>query len=376
MSNAPLRTDVFVVGGGPAGLAAAIAARRKGFRVAVADCSQAPIDKACGEGLMPEAVSSLARLGIPIGGNDGYPFAGIRFVDGARSVQAAFPGGFGVGLRRTILHRMMVERATEAGVAIYWGTRVDSTSGGELAMDGSPVRSHWIIGADGHNSRVRRWAGLDRERRQHTRFGFRRHFRIQPWSDCVEVHWGPGCQVFTSPVAPTEVGLAVLTRDPRMRLEDALDRFPEIKARLKDAPTTTRERGSVTAMLSLKSVYRDHVALIGDASGSVDAITGEGLSLAFQQAERLADALASNNLELYQAEHRRIMRLPMFMSRLMLSMDSRHRLRHGVMRLFEAQPRIFSMFLAAHVGGLTLWRKSQTISNDEKAKFQIAIGSR
>jgi flavin-dependent dehydrogenase len=50
MSQAQLETDVFIIGGGPAGLAAAIAAREKGCKVAVADCTRPPIDKACGEG--------------------------------------------------------------------------------------------------------------------------------------------------------------------------------------------------------------------------------------------------------------------------------------------------------------------------------------
>ena len=41
-------TDVFVIGGGPAGLATAIAARQRGFDVVVADGAQPPIDKPCG----------------------------------------------------------------------------------------------------------------------------------------------------------------------------------------------------------------------------------------------------------------------------------------------------------------------------------------
>ena len=59
-------TDVFIVGGGPAGLAAAIAARQRGLRVVVADGGHAPIDKACGEGLMPDALAELERLGIQL----------------------------------------------------------------------------------------------------------------------------------------------------------------------------------------------------------------------------------------------------------------------------------------------------------------------
>ena len=58
--------DVFVIGGGPAGLAAAIAARQRGFSVLVADGAEPPIEKACGEGLMPDAVKILDKLGVDL----------------------------------------------------------------------------------------------------------------------------------------------------------------------------------------------------------------------------------------------------------------------------------------------------------------------
>src|SRR5207253_2995692 len=74
----PSQTDVFVIGGGPAGLAAAIAARKRGFEVVVADGAQPPIDKACGEGVMPDGVAALARLGVAATINHGFPFHGIR----------------------------------------------------------------------------------------------------------------------------------------------------------------------------------------------------------------------------------------------------------------------------------------------------------
>ena len=56
--------DVFVLGGGPAGLAAAIAMRRTGLRVILADAARPPIDKACGEGLMPDSLAAARELGI------------------------------------------------------------------------------------------------------------------------------------------------------------------------------------------------------------------------------------------------------------------------------------------------------------------------
>ena len=70
-------TDVLVVGGGPAGLAAAIAARRKGMRVRVVDGAVPPIDKACGEGLMPDALKGLAEPGVRLPEGGGGVFRGM-----------------------------------------------------------------------------------------------------------------------------------------------------------------------------------------------------------------------------------------------------------------------------------------------------------
>jgi flavin-dependent dehydrogenase len=95
------------------------------------------------------------------------------------------------------------------------------------------------------------------------------------------------------------------------------------------------------------------VALVGDASGSVDAITGEGLCLLFQQAVALAGALEAGDLSLYQAGHRRIGKRPEFMADLMLLLGGRGRLRRRAMRAFEGHPRLFARMLAMHVGELS-----------------------
>ena len=84
--------------------------------------------------------------------------------------------------------------------------------------------------------------------------------------------------------------------------------------------------------------------------GSVDAITGEGMGLAFRQAVALADALVADNLEQYQTAHRRMARRPAFMAQLMLTLDRFPRLRPRVLRTFAAQPVIFERLLAVHVG--------------------------
>ena len=331
--------EVFIVGGGPAGLAAAIAARLKGFDVTVADAARPPIDKACGEGLMPDAIAALAKLGVVVTPQDGYPFRGIRFLGHGATVEADFPSGTGIGVRRTRLHQMLVDRAGSLGVNLLWGQRVTAL----------PERG-WIIGADGQTSRVRAAAGLEQTARESSRFGFRRHFRVAPWADHVEVHWGPGFQIYVTPVGPEEVCIALLCRDPQTRLSDALPYFPELSRRLVDAPILNSERGAVTRSRLFKRIYRDRTVLIGDASGSVDAVTGEGLCLAFHQAFALADALESGNLAAYEASHRKILRRPMWMGDLMLMLDHFPWLRRPALHAMHWQPAIFRKLLAVHVG--------------------------
>src|SRR5215468_2113131 len=187
-----LRTDILIIGGGPAGLAAAIAARLKGFDVTVADASRPPIDKACGEGIMPAGVEALRSLGIEFSGDDALPFRGIRFLDGNASVEATFRVGLGWALRRTRLHEILASRASDLGVLLRWDTRIGDTS--QLPS------YRWLVGADGQNSCVRHAASLDAASCGSCRFGFRQHYRISPWTDFVEVHWGTQCQVYVTPV--------------------------------------------------------------------------------------------------------------------------------------------------------------------------------
>src|SRR5260370_23805 len=122
------RTGVLVIGGGPAGLAGAIAAGMKGFDVTVADGAKSPIDKACGEGLMPSTMAALRELGVTICPGDGQIFRGIRFVDAATLVEASFSGAGGFGVRRTVLHKKMVGRAPEDGLTLLWNTPVAGVS--------------------------------------------------------------------------------------------------------------------------------------------------------------------------------------------------------------------------------------------------------
>jgi flavin-dependent dehydrogenase len=349
----PSWTDVFVIGGGPAGLAAAIAARLQGFQVTVADPAQPPIEKACGEGLMPDSLRALKRLGVEITVDQGFVFRGIRFVDESAQAAASFPAGSGFGIRRIRLHQLLINRATELGVRLLWGARVTGIREGSASVWGQEIPCGWVIGADGQHSRVRCWAGLESARSESCRFGFRRHYRVAPWSEYMEIYWGPDHQVYVTPVGREEVCVALLTRDSHQRVDDALPCFPELNRRLSGAAVLSAERGATSISRRLRRIFRGSIALIGDASGSVDAITGEGMCLSFQQALALADALAARNLRGYESAHRRLARRPALMEHLMLSLDRSAWLRRRVVRALSAKPDIFANLLAMHVGELS-----------------------
>ncbi|HKT48163.1 MAG TPA: FAD-dependent monooxygenase [Candidatus Acidoferrales bacterium] len=342
--------DVFVIGGGPAGLAAAIAARKRGFRVGLADISRPPIDKACGEGLLPATLAALRKLGVHLGDEDGYVFDAIRFTDSQYTVAASFAPEFAFGVRRTVLHQRMVECAADCGVEFFWGTRVTRRAEFAVSASGGTYGARWIIGADGGNSRVRQSAGMGSCVMQFRRFGFRQHYRVRPWSKSVEVYWADAAQVYVTPIGESEICLASVSRSPAVRVAEVAAHFPQLLARLRDAQPSSSEKGAVTAMHRLRRVFRGNVALIGDASGGVDAITGDGICLSLHQAVALAEALTRNDLRFYQREHRRLSRVPTWMGLQLLSMDGRPWLRRRVFSALSAHPQLFGRLLSAHVG--------------------------
>jgi flavin-dependent dehydrogenase len=349
-----LHCDVIIIGAGPAGIATAIAANQRGLRTIVFDARTPPIDKPCGEGLLPQGVAALRSLGIHLNSDIAVPFAGIRFTGAKSSAYAKFPDSSGFALRRVRLHQFLVERAIQAGVIFHWGTRVSKMEPCHVTAGNMRIAYTWLVGADGQNSMVRSWAKIGPKSTSGKRFGFRQHFRVRAWPNLVDMHWGEHCQMLATPTDGQEVCLAVLSRDAGFRISQALPLFPALAEKLRGATPTTRELGNATSLNRLPFVTRGCVALVGDASGSVDAITGLGLSLAFQQANFLAEAFERGNLAHYESAHRMIAFMPVLMSRLMLIMDRNTWVRRRVIRLFEDRPGVFSKLLSVHTGALPL----------------------
>ena len=296
-------TDLIVAGAGPAGLATATYAARAGLDTVVVDRRRGPIDKACGEGLMPHTVGQLEKLGVALRGK---PFRGITYLDGERSVEADFRSGKGMGVRRTALSEALHDAATDAGAVIV---RRDI---GPVSQDAETVRcgdltARYLAAADGLHSPIRRSLGLDRPSRGRRRWGIRRHFEIAPWSDTVEVYWARRTEAYVTPVADDCVGVAILT-SAQGRFDDQLAEFPALAARLGGAPHRSSDRAAGPLRQRVRSRTAGRVLLVGDAAGYVDALTGEGLGIAFGGAELLVDCVLADRVDDYDRRWRRMSR--------------------------------------------------------------------
>lgn len=291
-------TDLLIVGGGPGGLATALHARRQGLSVIVADPREGPIDKACGEGLMPGGLAELTSLGVDPAG---MPFHGIAYVNEHRRAQARFRGGPGRGVRRTTLHAALAARAKEQD-AEWIRARVTGVQQDAHGVTAAGVRAKWLVAADGLHSQLRRAVGITATPGSPRRYGVRWHFRVPAWSEFVEVHWSRWGEAYVTPVEPDLVGVAILSGG-----RPDLAWFPGLAARLDGAP-----RGQARGCGPLRQVVSRRVAgrvlLVGDAAGYEDALTGEGISLAVKQAAAAVAAIADDTPSSYELAWQRITR--------------------------------------------------------------------
>ena len=328
--------DLVVVGGGPAGLATALYACRAGLDVTVVERRPGPIDKACGEGLMPGAVRALRDLGVTV---DGQPLRGIRYTDGRRSAQATFRDGPGAGLRRTTLHEALDAARQRAGIEIVRAnvTEVAQTEDGVTAAG---VRARYLVAADGLHSPIRHLLGLNRPSREPRRWGIRAHFPVAPWSEYVEVHWGRQSEVYVTPVGPDLVGVAVLG-SRRGDFAERLAEYPAVLARLGEARAEPVRAAGPLRQTSSRRVS-GRVLLVGDAAGYIDALTGEGLAIAFATAAELVRCVRADDPAAYEQAWRRTSRRPRLITQGLLWTSQRPVLRKHIVPAAQMLPAVFA----------------------------------
>ncbi|MFV8320092.1 NAD(P)/FAD-dependent oxidoreductase [Mycobacterium sp. 23] len=323
--------DLLVVGGGPGGLATALHARGQGLSVIVAEPREGPIDKACGEGLMPGGLAELTSLGVDPAG---MPFRGIAYASEHRRAEALFRTGPGRGVRRTTLHAALEARAKE--VDTEWiRTKVTAVEQDAHGVSAAGVRTRWLVGADGLHSTVRRAVGIAATRGTPRRHGLRWHYRVPAWSEFVEVHWSRWGEAYVTPVEPDLVGVAILSRQ-----RPELGWFPWLAEHLDGADRTpARGCGPLRQVVTRRVAGR--VLLVGDAAGYEDALTGEGISLAVKQAAAAIGALVDGTPQAYERAWHKVTRDYRLLTRGLVLASTPRPVRRALVPACAALPPLF-----------------------------------
>ena len=357
--------DVVVAGGGPAGMALAAAAAGRGLDVLLVEHRRFPIDRACGEGLLPAGVRALQELGLRsrLGAADASPITALRWIDAAGpSMELALPAPGGLGVRRTALSAVLLEAARRAGAEMLQAEVEDHRRDAglvEVRTSAGPVRGRLLVAADGRGSPIRMREGLDAGAGSRPRFGIRRHLALAPWSSAVEVHLGAGVEAYVTPAGVGRVGVAFLFEPPAAGGWSALlGRFPVLAARLEGAAVLSEDRGAGPLVRGSTARVRDRLVLLGDAAGSIDPLAGEGVSLALAGALELAgllpDALVAGAtreaLRGWERAWQRRRRPAVAWAALLLALTRRPRLRRRLISLGAARPRPLERLVALALG--------------------------
>src|SRR5271154_357562 len=285
---------------------------------------------------MPHTMRLLDRLGIAA---QGKPLRGISYLDGNRRVDAPFKRGTGRGVRRTVLHSALLDAAASAGVHICHG-EVGEISQDSTSVRAGDLRARYLAAADGLHSPIRRSLGLALPYGGPRRWGIRRHVQIEPWSDYVEVHWAPGAEAYVTPVADDCVGVALLSSG-RGGFDCHLEEFPALRDRIEGHPhEPDRAAGPLRQNVSSRTAGR--ILLVGDAAGYVDALTGEGLGLAFGAAELLVDCVISDRPQDYDRQWRQLTRRYRMLTAALLQVSAYAPARSRIVPAAKAMPTVFT----------------------------------
>jgi len=317
-------TDVLIVGGGPAGAAAAYWLALAGHRVSIVEKRHFPREKTCGDGLTPRAVKQLDDMGLTEPLSKYHRFSGLRATAMGKELELEWPEHpiyprHGYVVRRNALDEMVARNAVAAGATLLEGHEALSpivergfVQGAMIARDkGEPseLRARYTIVADGANSRFGRALGTSRAREWPYGTAIRTYFESprhdDPWIESAldlkdrNGNPTPGYGwIFPVGDGTVNIGVGLLStfRDfTSVNTTHLLDSYAhQIADRWEIDPTVPTQRatsGRIPMGGSVGPKAGPTYLVVGDAAGAVNPFNGEGIDYAYETARMAADVL-------------------------------------------------------------------------------------
>ena len=378
----PHRTEVLVIGAGPAGATAAFELSRRGIEALVVDRATFPREKVCGESLSPGAVARLHAIGMwqPPGRAEAKdaarsPAAEVRGMRVSSPKGTTFEGLYrggsnrpGLAIRRLTLDAELLGAVRSRGLSVLEGIEVigaDQPTDGTARVRARAVGSHGVFTiearrvmvADGRGSFLARELGFVSRRRQSAhRYAVRAHCEnVAGLSTLAEMHVSEGGYCGIAPLSSTTANVCYVLFANRLDMRPAilhadfrrhLLRFPKTAQRLANASVLGEIR--VMGPLRLESPRQTSGAFIacGDTTGFLDPFTGEGIAHAVASgvhaAEAVFESLAGRPAAFrnYEAQIRGLRRIKGRAAWLLYALVSRPALANAAASVFARAPRL------------------------------------
>lgn len=336
----PTEVDVAIVGGGPAGAAAAYFLAARGHSVLVCEKKAFPREKTCGDGLTPRAVKALEALGLGAELGTWERVRGLRVHGAGRVLELAFPTldefcDYGLVKPRKDLDQIVLDNAERAGAKVLYETQAvapvedGGTVTGLIAKrDGQieEIAARWVLCAEGAASKFAPALGRRRDPAYPMGFAIRQYFRSpmesSGWFDAyLNIRSGPEALpgygwVFPVGDGTVNAGVGLLSTFPKWKdvnlhhLQDAF--ISSLPPEWEISAETLCSRPRAGRLFMGGSVWPPHgpgFLLAGDAAGMINPCNGEGIAYAYETgliaARHLDEALSSpagDSLPGYTAE--------------------------------------------------------------------------
>ncbi|MHC2850566.1 menaquinone-9 beta-reductase [Corynebacterium mucifaciens] len=301
--------DLVVVGAGPAGSAAAIAAQRAGLRTLLLDAQGPRRDKTCGDGLTPRAVDTLHRLGLDV---PAYRNRGLKLHGFGGDVVAPWPRGEGSASPRATFDAMLVDAASRAGADVRQntaatGVQFDGSAISAVETTGGVVRTRWVVVADGVRSPFGKLLGRQWHRGQVYGIAARSYcaspFADEPWMHSHvelrdadgEIQPGYGW-IFPLGDGHVNLGCGALSTDARPAKVNTKKLLSLYASQQRDEWQLGPEKAVASALLpmggAVSNVAGPNWALVGDAAACVNPLNGEGIDYGLETAVLAVDLIA------------------------------------------------------------------------------------